>query len=272
MDADAASPVEQLRLQEHRRRELTFWFSPPTIELDHAQENALIEDGRRSSRRSSPTAFAIHQPDAWRAFVGETQDPKVLDLRTSRSMWRTSALGEGAKADERPSGHAPAQTLNPTRSRCVSVATTTRWDSWSRLRMAAIYSLIGIDTSAEAPPPRRLSEFETWVRADLLPLDSRPRSASRSSSCGRVLQGPPIHPTPGLASFPSAIPTRWVIKAAPTKLGRAGSSRMKTERAVAASSGPLLGAANGTATYAMARSGPTTLPGQGGASWRHGCA
>ena len=63
--------------------ELTFWFlCDYDPALEQAQENALTVEGRQGKLvAAAKTAFAIHQPDTWAAFVNDTADPEALDLR-----------------------------------------------------------------------------------------------------------------------------------------------------------------------------------------------
>src|SRR6185295_20168248 len=63
--------------------ELTFWFLCAYDQgLEQAQENALTVEGLQGKLTGAArTAFAIHQPDSWAAFVSDPADSEALDLR-----------------------------------------------------------------------------------------------------------------------------------------------------------------------------------------------
>ena len=81
----------------------------------------------------------------------------------------------------------------------------------------AIYSLIGIDTSAEEPPPEPDAAFEAWVWETFYfpiiivnpagPAPSPPGTPPRRTSVTDPL---PLHGSK----------VRWVIKAAPAQIGQ----------------------------------------------------
>lgn len=230
---------------------ITFWFlCAYDSDLEQAQVNALIEDGKKGLLAGvSRTAFAIHQPDAWNAFVSDPRDGEALDLRyltvdvANLPLWETNRkLTNVLLACARAVSQTKEITL---RISCdndpVGFLVTT--DN------GAMYSLIGIDTSSEDPPPQRYSEFESWVRETfylIIPDIELPDLPGP----GPVPPGPPDPPDAPPRIVPFRSPeVRWVIKAAAGRVGEGWLKEDEDGHAVRTSSGPLQGWANGSARY-----------------------
>jgi hypothetical protein len=224
--------------------EFTFWFlAAYDPGLEQAQENALIQDGLQGKLNAAArTAFAIQQPDSWAAFVGEPSDPDALDFRlltvdvTNLPLWEKER-----KLINILLGCARATS----QSNEITLRLCCQYDPVGFLlttKNGAIYSLIGIDTSAEVPPPEPDPDFEAWVKKTFYRQIELPEPPLPS------LPGPA---TPGhKVSIPIRDPqARWVIKAAPAQAGNGWLKVDEDGNGISTSSGPLLGATKGTATY-----------------------
>ena len=218
-----------------------------------AQKNALTQDGLQGKLLAAArTAFAIHQPDAWAAFVGEPSDPEALDLRYLSVDVASLPLWEKERK------------LTNILLACAGAATQTseialrlccQYDPVGFLlttKNGAIYSLIGIDTSAEVPPPQPDPDFEAWVKkAFYLQIAlPDPRLPSPPGPNPPPPPGPEI-PAPGHGpAVPLRDPqARWVIKAAPGQVGSDWLREDEDGNPVSTSSGPLQGGTNGTASF-----------------------
>jgi Tc toxin complex TcA C-terminal TcB-binding domain len=224
--------------------EFTFWFlAAYDPGLEQAEENALTQEGLQGDLNAAArTAFTIDQPDAWAAFVGESSDPDALDLRyltvdvTNLPLWAkerklTNILFGCARA--------------ASQSNEITLRLCCQYDPVGFLlttKNGAVYSLIGIDTSGEVPPPKPDLDFEAWVKKTFYLQIEVPE--------------PPLPslPGPSIPSHKVSIPikdpqARWVIKAAPAQVGSGWLKEDEDGNGISTSSGPLLGVNHGTATY-----------------------
>ena len=244
--------------------ELTFWFlCEYDAGLEQAQENALEVEGLQGRLLSTArTAFGIHQPDAFAAFAGPPADPEALDLRYltvdvgNLPLWekeqRVTNLLLGC-------ARAASQTRELSLRLCcehdpVGILVTTK--------DGAVYSLEGIDVSAEEPPPQPDAAFAEWVRQtfyfrlpdiDLpdppdLPVAGNPALPARSTRRRTSVRSSPsgIPPSDG-----SSRPRR-------PRSAEAGSRRTRTATPCPPPRGRFRAGPTASPRIATARDGPTT--------------
>jgi hypothetical protein len=117
----------------------------------------------------------------------------------------------------------------------------------------AIYSLIGVDTTAEEPPPNPDADFAAWVKETFylkIPDIELPESPGDIPGSPGDVPGPPDKDR----YIPFRSPEiRWVIKAAPRQVGQGWLKEDADGNQVSTSSGPLQGWAGGTARYTQGR-------------------
>jgi hypothetical protein len=208
--------------------EFTFWFLCAYDQgLEQAQANALVAEGLAGQLVSTATtAFVVHQPNGWSAFVAPPADREALDLRyltvdvQSLPPWEQQRKLTNILLG---CSRALSQTNEITLRLCcdydpVGFLFTTK--------SGAIYSLIGVDTTGEEPPPEPDAAFEAWVRTALY----------------ETLERPPPRP----AKDPQV---RWVIKAAPAQVGAGWLAEDEDGNSVSTTSGPLQGWRGGLVTY-----------------------
>ncbi|HVG95944.1 MAG TPA: hypothetical protein VNK05_03525, partial [Chloroflexota bacterium] len=238
--------------------ELTFWFlCAYDPGLEQAQEDALSAEGLQGKLTgAATTAFATHQPDAWSRFVGAPADAEALDLR-----YLTADVGELPlwEAERRLTNIMVGCARDPAQEREISLRLCCQYDPVGYLlttKLGTVYSLLGIDTSGEEPPPEPDPDFEAWVRRTFyfqLPDIDLPDGLPGPLDGGLPSGGPagPDLPDGGPRPFvPFRDPAvRWVIKAAPAQAGRGWHQEDEDGGIVSTSSGPLQGAAGGSATY-----------------------
>jgi hypothetical protein len=217
----------------------TFWFlCTYDSDLEQAQVNALIEDGNRGLLTGvSRTAFAMNQPDAWNAFAGAPADGEALDVRYlvvdvgGLPLWEKERRLKNVLI-----GCARAVEQNE-----ITLRLCCDYDPAGVLITTsggAAYSLIGIDTSSEEPPPTPNTDLEEWLKNTFylqLPDINLPD-----------LPGPSGTPRLIAAKDPEV---RWVIKATPTQAGEEWQSRDENGALTTTSNGPLQGFGDGTGRY-----------------------
>jgi hypothetical protein len=230
---------------------LTFWFlCAYDSGLEQAQVNALTVEGSKGLLTGvSRTAFAMHQPDAWNAFVSKPSDGEAVDVRYLTVDVSNLPLWEKERR------------LTNILLGCARMATQT---SEITLRVCcdddpigflfttnggAIYTLIGVDTASEEPPPEPSEDLTEWVENTFY---------LKVPDIDIDLPDGPVEPGADLPDLPDIsyrfIPfkspeIRWVIKAEPGKVGAAWQAQDEDGHRVSASSGPLQGSANASARY-----------------------